>query len=286
MKKKFIAFMLFSVVMLCLLNTTVSADTGPKPSVKITLEDIGDTKAYVTLLSKYESTGPWCTYERSPEGNNYRCFPEDIFMKFVNYEDTDGFHFLQYGKEYDGEEFAWTYYPPSTFKLLVYFPETDTFSASDIHERYAFDSYFTAKARDDGTLKLSKNYKYPIELGSLIARIALTLVSELLLAYLAFGYRGGRLYLMLAIVNLITQIALNLTVNIQKFYNGQYAYTSYYVLVEALIFITEAAVYYFAIPRLSKKTASKWVAAAYAICANSVSLILGLYFSEVVPQIF
>ena len=36
-----------------------------------------------------------------------------------------------------------TYYPPPKFKILLYYPETETFVSSGIYERYAFDTYYT-----------------------------------------------------------------------------------------------------------------------------------------------
>lgn len=283
--KKTIVFILSCILLLSAFAVTASADTGPKPSVRITLDGLPEGEVLVTLLSEHESTGPWCTYERYPELAENMCFDEELFMRFVEYRDSDGYHFLQYGEVFDGEEFAWTYYPPSSFKLLLYFPATDEFVASGIYERYAFDSYYHATLSEDG-LSLEKSYDYTDETVSLIARILITFAAELLLAVLAFGYRGKMLFLMLVATNLVTQIALNLTVNIQSFYNGDGAYVFYYVMLEAVIFLAEAAIYYFAIPKLSKKPASRAVAVAYAFSANLLSLILGLYISSVIPGLF
>lgn len=55
-------------------------------------------------------------------------------------------------------EFKWTYYPPQRFKILVYFPETDSFAVSGIYERYAFDSYYKVDAGDI-ELKPSSTYE-------------------------------------------------------------------------------------------------------------------------------
>ena len=56
----------------------------------------------------------------------------------------DGYNFLQYLWECSADKIIeWTYYPPSVFKILLYFPESDSFVVSGACETYAFDSYYT-----------------------------------------------------------------------------------------------------------------------------------------------
>ena len=105
-----------------------------------------------TLLSSKKSTGPHSalnedgTYARYAEGDE----DYEIFLRFVEYHDTDGYYFLQFFQDCSGShQFRWTYYPPKMFKILLYFPELDHFIVShEVYERYAFDSYFTAHVSD------------------------------------------------------------------------------------------------------------------------------------------
>lgn len=105
---------------------TVNADMGPKASVRIQFEHMGDELCYGTLLSKEKSTGP-----ASAGWKNGEC-PEEymdpgIWKIFVNYKDPDGYYFLQRSwKVSESKELAWTYYPPGDFKILLYYPETET----------------------------------------------------------------------------------------------------------------------------------------------------------------
>ncbi len=55
--KRFIAVMLF-VLLPLFCSITASADTGPKPSVKVSFEGLSDELCYGTLLSASKSTGP------------------------------------------------------------------------------------------------------------------------------------------------------------------------------------------------------------------------------------
>ena len=79
----------------------------------------------------------------------------------------------------------------------MYFPKTDEFLVSEqIYDRYAFDSYFTASVsgvelsavQADAEIMLEKSYQYGTEILSLIVRILLTIIIELLVALL-FGFR-------------------------------------------------------------------------------------------------
>ena len=124
---------------------------------------------------------------------------------------VDGYFFLQeWWNCSETNQLNWTYYPPSPFKILLYFPETDFFYVSPIYERYAFDSYYTVDLSDyteDG-ISAEESYDYTWEGISLGARILLTILLELLIA-LPFGYREKKVLGFLAIVNIITQILLN-----------------------------------------------------------------------------
>lgn len=151
------------------------------------------------MLSERSSTGPYSAVGSFEGDSRYAEDEEDyeIWSKFVNYEDKDGYFFLQFFRDCtETSEFKWTYYPPQRFKILMYFPEYDSFTVSDVYERYAFDSYYKVDGNNielmplsnfDG-LKAVKNYAYTGEIISLIARIVGTIVIEVVVALL-FGYR-------------------------------------------------------------------------------------------------
>ncbi|MBQ6931001.1 MAG: hypothetical protein IJN38_02630 [Clostridia bacterium] len=123
---------------------TAFADTGPKPSVVIELVGLDGRECYGTLLSYHESYGPNRAWKEGEEMYAYHEDDPGIWRKFVDYKDSDGYYFLQqFWNCTENEGFKWGYYPPDPFKLLLYFPETDTFAVTPIYERYAFDSYYT-----------------------------------------------------------------------------------------------------------------------------------------------
>ena len=142
MKRKVFVF-LMCLVLLMAMPITASADMGPKPSVRIEFTGIEGETYYGTLLSLRDSTGPASAWNGNPDYANYHPGEDgyDIWLKFVEYQDTDGYFFLQWFWDCsENNQLNWTYYPPTSFKILLYFPETDTFYVSPVYERYAFDS--------------------------------------------------------------------------------------------------------------------------------------------------
>lgn len=289
MNRKLFALLLCFILVLSM-PITASADIGPKPSVRIEFTGIEGETYYGTLLSKRDSTGPASAWNGKPEYADYQPGDEgyDIWLKFVEYEDTDGYYFLQwYWDCSETNQLNWTYYPPTPFKILLYFPETDTFYVSEVYERYAFDSYFTVdlSAYDTDPIRASKSYDYTWEVISLVARIVLTIALELVIALL-FGYRERKVLGFLAVVNIVTQVILNVALNIVNYRSGSMNFTFKYVLYEILVFAIEAVAYAALLKKFSGREQKKWKAIGYAFVANAASFAFGLWLAHLIPGIF
>ena len=288
MKRKLFAF-LMSIILVMSLPVTASADIGPKPSVRIQFTGIEGETYYGTLLSELRSTGPATAWDGYEEYRDWK--PENekpIWEKFVAYEDADGYYFLQEWWDCsETNQLNWTYYPPTPFKILLYFPETDTFYVSEVYERYAFDSYFTVdlSAFDTDPIMAHQSYDYTWEIISLIARIILTIALELGIALL-FGYREKKVLGFLAVVNILTQVTLNVALNIINYNSGALTFTFSYVLFEILVFAIEAIVYAALLKKFSSKEQKKGRAVGYAFIANTASFALGLWLAHIIPGIF
>ena len=318
--------------MLCLVMTVLllapvipRADLGPKPSVRIQFENMGDELCYGTLLSARESVGPAHAWDGEEDHAWYKendcawaAFDYEIWKAFVEYEDPDGYYFLQEGWNVGvTKEIAWTYYPPSPFKILLYFPETGTFVSSGIYERYAFDTYYTVDMNgvrmdsveyneelstdqrleefdsvkhdenrsSDERIEAHRSYNYRVEVISLIARIVATIIIEMLVALL-FGFRKKKQMLLLVGVNTATQIILNVLLNIINYNSGHWAFIFYYILFELLVFGLEAVVYCLWMNRFSEKNKPVWFYVLYAFAANAVSFMVGIFVANLLPGIF
>lgn len=287
--KKIAVILFCAFILTMMVPNTAKADVGPKPSVVIDFKGLDGITYYATLLSDEKSTGPFSalndsnhTYAHYQEGDK----DYNIFLKFAEYHDADGFYFLQFFKNCtESNQFSWTYHPPQVFKILLYFPETDEFIVSDdIYEHYAFDSYFTAEISDK-SITAEKSYKYTNEILSLIVRIVLTIIAELGIA-LKFGFRERKQFRFIIFVNVITQIALNLELNIINYRSGELAFIAFYVLLEFMVFFIEALLYTWYLMKNSQKEIPFWKPSLYALTANAVSFVLGLVLAVYIPGIF
>ena len=271
-----------------MLSSPLRADMGPKPSVRIALEGLPRETCYGTLLSQHPSTGPASAWDGTPEGR-YANGPggQEIWEQFIRYHDTDGYYFLQ--EWWDCTEncrLDWAYYPPSPFKILLYFPESDRFCVSPAYERYAFDSYFTADLSqyESGRMTARPSYDYTWQAVSLAARILLTIAVELAIA-LAFGYRGRDLGF-IAAVNAVTQAGLNIALNLVNYTSGPMLFVLCTILFEAVVFLSEGVLYAAVLARRSPRPKAKRRAVLYALTANFSSFALGLAIARIIPGIF
>lgn len=281
---KRIAAIIACLLMLALLPTAALADMGPKPSVRIGIEGLDpDEPCWGTLLSEEASTGP----SRAYDGENARVGEagEDVWRAFVDYEDPDGYYFLQelWPCSEDGQLW-WTYYPPEEFKLLLYFPETGEFVSSGKCSAYAFTSWFDARL-SEGELTLSKSYDYSGAIVNFAVRCALTIALECAAAYFIFRLRTPGRLKAVAAVNVITQLALNLVVNIIAYLAGSFMIAFRFFLLECLVFAAEGALYDMFFRRAGEPVPVKrcW---ALSLVGNLMSYALGLWLAYAVPGLF
>lgn len=297
MKKKFLIVLLCIAAMFAFIPPLAYGDVGPKPSVIVNFEGLQGKTYYTTLLSETSSTGPYSAVGRFEGDRRYSEDEEDyeIWNKFVDYQDEDGYYFLQYFSDCtETQEFKWTYYPPQKFKILLYFPEFDSFATSDIYERYAFASYYTV---DAGNMELTpltvhegitaeKSYNFTREIISLFLRIIATIAIEILVALL-FGYRAKKLLRFILITNIATQTILNIMLNTVNYYYGGLAFLLSYILAEIVVFLIEAGVYAsFLTKDGTGRLTRKSYAVLYAFVANAVSFYLGFQIARLIPGIF
>ena len=292
---------------------TAFADTGPKPSVHVSFEDLDEGTCYATLLSSNAGTGPWTAWDGREETAQIHS-NEDVWMAFANYEDPEGYFFLQtFWEGTGGKSFVWSYWPPDTFKILIYFPETGEFASSEPLTRKAFDTYYIVNAdgrgitgvkydevnSSDRKLFTRRTVDHEDVLKKIALRMAVTVVIELIVA-LIFGLWRGKSLLVILAANVATQILLNTAL----FFAGEYleflwAFIIYAVL-EIGVTAAEAFIYCKIIPtawvsrknkslldagRLPEKKAKKLQIPSalriiiYAVAANALSFAAGWFIT-------
>lgn len=304
--KSILILFLLLVFLMPISTLRASADMGPKPSIHITFENMSGELCYGTLLSKSRSTGPYSVWDGVEENalhsqNDKHYLDYEIWKTFVEYEDSDGYFFLQNGFEVSKNgALGWGYYPPSTFKILLYFPERNTFAISDVYKRYAFDSYYTV---DLNSLDFTKTdmvgektvcaerlvavqtYDYTKENVSFVARVTITIALELIVALL-FGLREKKQFLCFALTNTFTQTLLNVLLNVIDYALGAFAFVFYYVILELVVLVIEAIFYAVFVNKISDQKRKKRRYVWYALVANLVSFISGLGIVYIIPSIF
>lgn len=277
MKKRLFAALLALFVLVPMLAGVVSADMGPKPSTIITIPG-AEEPMVLTLLGDKENYGPnWAVKPGEKPGD--RVEAKDAWAVFRDYEDPDGFLF--YGELWEGQV-RWTYWPPETFKVAVYYPERDLLWVSeDIYTRYAFRSHYRLTLPTPGEnavsgevdMILKKEHNVFTELGGLVFRIVLTLAVELSLAGF-FGFRSKKQLRLILLTNLVTQVGLNVLLWVWYFYDGILMAMIRLLLAELLVLIAELTVYLLKLRE--DETAGRTM--LYTLCANALSVVLGFLF--------
>jgi len=293
-------FTVIILVLTTLLSVAVNADMGPKASVRVNFENMGDELCYGTLLSDDPSTGPNSVWDGIDGHECLGGLDPDIWRAFAEYKDSDGFYYLQINWEISKtKEIAWTYYPPNTFKILLYYPENDRFVVSGIYEKYAFDTYYTVdmdksdiksveyndELSTDERILAYRSYNYRREVVSLVVRIVLTIAVEMCIALL-FGFFKKKQLVLLMCVNTLTQIILNVLLNVINYRSGEWAFVFYYILLEIVVFAIEAIIYTRYIGKFTEKPVKKGKAIVYAFVANAVSFGVGICIANILPGVF
>jgi len=277
----------FALVGLVPGSTPARADTGPHPGTYVEFEGFEGLDYWATLLSETNGTGPG---RRIDDPQSIGICPSDPTcpaQQFLAYEDPDDFYLLEAGVEHTSANggYAWTYYPPTVFKVLVYLPATDEFLSSEILHVADFDTFVTFHR--DGAVSVSGADPHP-DYGAVaqgyVARLVLTLVLEIGVALL-FGLHRRRTLLVIAAANVITQALLTLTLTVWgvgSTVTGGGSRIALLVAAEFIVFALEAVAYAIIFPRFGAKAGRRPVspgwAVGYAAVANAASLLLGGIF--------
>ncbi len=266
----------------------VLADAGPKPSIHITFENMSEEVCYGTLLSKDSVSGPYIIASEEDYSSDYTGEELEVWQWFVDYQDSDGYYFLQIMWNVSEEgSIDWTYYPPDSFKILLYYPETGDYVISDIYDTYAFDSYYTVDMNSvETSLVANTSYDYSNEIKGFLVRFIITFVIEMLVGLL-FGFRNKKQISLLLVVNLITQLVLNITLSCAVYFNGGgLNYVFLYIGLEIAIFIVEAIIYYIFMNKLIEKKRKASYYVGYSIVANIASFASGIVLMMIFPSWF
>ena len=271
--KKLLSFILIFIVVFIGSSFVISADTGPKPKTTINIYNL--TKAdYIIGYAVKESSGPHSFYE--PDINETFGSKEALALLNEKFQLSDGFKLYDISYSYSNVDkltLESGYYWPSEFKLLIYDKTNDISFISNEVKIYAFHSYFKCDFKNaENTFNLVKSYNYANEIFSFIIRLIVTLTIEMLIG-LIFKYTK-KSYLIILITNLVTQIGLNLFLNLDAHYNGRHPMMIIaYSFIEILILMVEGIIYQKFLKRTNNGFNYGFI---YSIIANSMSFVIGM----------
>ncbi len=293
---------LFSLLFLAL-PTKTRADSSPKPSLKINFENVGKAPCYAAVLMKNDWRGDVIEAEggaptpEKPVEEKERTRARELIEAYV---DEDGFEFngtvyrLNGGRYINISSFA-----PREFKVIVCFPKSETVAVTEKLSRYAFDSYYTVCLEEGvidsadadigesvlGVARAFRSYDLSHELEGLYFRVVMTVFIEVAVAVF-FGFRSVGELSFLALVNIITQIILNILLSFFSFSLGRANVLGIYSVCELTVLLLEGVVFGLVLRKMGRGERSVARCLVYTAVANASSFVLGLCMAEVLPSMF
>ena len=287
---KILKSLMLTLVMLCAMSLPVYADMGPKPDLVIDFSGIHEP-CVVTVLSTVKSYGPnqpmqiaWMPWwdEQAPE------IDKEIYQKFIdetkllNEARTEQLYF--WGVLAQNSPYVFGYYPPETFYVLVYFPETDSFLLSE--ESYTRTVFHTELAITVENGKLLFNARQPLygimkswkDNDAVVLRLLVTVITEIVIGMFFMKYTQKSMLTVIG-VNVITQILLNIVIWLRYYVLSNSVSTYFPVLAgaEVLIFLIEGFIYSKLISReeLSRPYLYALIANAFTCWLGVTAVVLG-----------
>lgn len=256
------------------------ADLGPKPQVKVKIENYGDETVYATLISFGKE-------EISPvTQGDYPNVPKEIKSKFADYVSSQ----KKRGKfindiwiiNDDDNVLNCGYMPPSCFEVVVYIPSKDKFINTYAYNRYAFISSYILDISivdANGSYFLRrKDYGFwgLLLKATFFIRLFVTVIIEAAVA-LMFKISGKKSMIVIVVTNIITQVLLNVALAAEKYSNGKgLGLLAVFVSLELAIIVVEAIVYSIALKSTNPTRVSTGRAIAYSLVANLFTALLGI----------
>ena len=269
MKFRKIIITLCLVVLLFIgINVNVNADMGPKPKIIIDIKGIEGE--YVACFASQESWGPnydyedWCEANKDSTSSGYLI----EYNPIMEYKDDEGFKWITKYDICKGDStIKFTYYRPEIFKIVIY-KDNKLYKVTEKIDCYAFNTELEIDFSNN-EIKIKNTYPYFIEVLQLIFRISITLFIEIGLFFI-FKLYTKRNIIVVGITNIVTQLALNLVINITTYFDGSLLAIFYLILMEFLILIIEPIIYI-----IFTKEKKKWLVLIYGLLANILSFFIG-----------
>ncbi|MCR4633243.1 MAG: hypothetical protein K5648_03870 [Erysipelotrichaceae bacterium] len=252
----------------------IRINNGYDQNTRITFTGIGET-CYGTLLSKTSVSGTWSSNLSLPLNA-----PDQVIAFFEGYEDADSYFYLNYFQDISEGMLYWPFYPPEDFKILLYYPDSDSFIVSDAPiRRYALSSTYHAVI-ENGSMSVSRNYDHMRMALITLSRIVLCTLTALAVTFLF--YRPGKKDLKPVLSsNLLYQLLLHLIISLYSYKNG-------FSIVEYFLFLWIPTLLFAFFQGYLYKTKTYTLASPYfcALASQFAAYAAGLLLVDVFPAMF
>lgn len=277
--KKVCLIILYMITCFLMFPTGAGADTGPKPSLTIIVEGMGDEEYWLDLLVSDEANYMWLDISDEER---------ERVSKLAEYN-QDGLHAallkgthipmngsIRGEKQPDGSYIhKFTYVGvPTEFKIAI-LKSDGTLIISDKVKRNFFQSvmeYTLSSSSISEKAGLSGTVKEIFPRGYILGflqRMAATLIIEIGAAIL-FKFSLKKNWKVLLFTNIATQAVLNIIIILSAIQNGQASGFLTYFFAELLVAATEMIVYSNLLSE--KKNGTRIL---YAVTANTLSFMAG-----------
>ena len=289
-KGRTFAWITWCMLMLCLslyMASSAKADMGPKPSVKIRIENMPQQRFVLALLTKDDNPEVKSNflkenmhdphdsmnhkiYEYEEEGWKLALGPgRDPFMVNSGYDGLT--------KRYCDGRAQFTYYAPSNFKVILVTEDGSQYVSNEITTtRFSAECIY-----DLATGELTEDLEAYLEhdkqdyFGMAKLYLVGTLMVEGFLLIL-FGLSQARNLPVFFLANVLTQAYMHMDGWYFEIHHGSGGMegTVHYIVKETMIILVECLLYAFF---MKQKNGKKLRIILYAIVANLVSMVVSLY---------
>lgn len=304
--KKLLCMIAVLAVMLSLCAVSASANAPWYPDIIITLDKPYDGDYVVAVLSDRNA---FYSYDEQWYNDNKAEYGTEVIWatvkKLKSVGDEDGYSYIadvdDFNKVNRGTDVS---YPYSTFKIALYFPDTDTLVKTGIlkNENYIETYKLTLDAQKIAAIQVAEKdqktfgegeyhpavtAEKPTALALIFSSsnvirflvcLAFNLVAEILIGLL-FGYRTWRHILTIAVTNIITLILLTVSTVLINPHVYDSLLSFPFAFFEIAVAAVEGAVYAIAFKHFEKGEKYRpWLAVLYAFVANAFTYVVGSLF--------
>ena len=286
-------FTIFVVINLLFCFNISNADTGPKPSITITLKNMNSSNYYIDFLTN-DASNPDNFYKDFDDGstNMKDLRNEPIYLyREDNWIATAMRDSLLWGCVCGNDEYIHTFNyfgTPDVFKIIIQMPDK-TLKVSDVIERKDFNARYTIDVNtmeiDNDITIVERFLDLFIKVLPYIIIVVITVVAEMIVASIIFSYKDFDIKENKNIIiktNILTNIAFQLIMvslpdmlgDLNLFYGINYFdyYMAVFIIMEIVIFFGEYFTY-----KNHLKLENKKVVLKYTLIANIITAMLTFF---------